>query len=152
VNRKHVFRVTSYVYLPVTLFTDLAGKSCKAGEYMYDTCTFCQCDPYTKKFYCIAGDCHFSRGTCNESENEIEGCNECHCTFTRFRLCEPIDECTERKGKPGTCPIVYTTFPNIVQNLCINQKIQDCYTDYGCPGKKKCCKMANCSLGCADPV
>ncbi|VEN41059.1 unnamed protein product, partial [Callosobruchus maculatus] len=131
----------------------LVGKPCEAQEYIYDTCTYCTCDGNTNTFLCNAVGCRFTHGgICNENDNTIEACNECRCTFTKFRRCKPIEDCVQGKAKPGECPRIYTTFPDIVQYLCITQKNQDCYTDYGCPGEKKCCKMANCFLGCTDPV
>nr|CAI5866284.1 unnamed protein product [Callosobruchus analis] len=126
----------------------------KGGNYgmeaLYGSGMRCHFSWVLGRTVCVNLD--FQPGICNEDDNVIDDCFECICTFTKFRRCKPIEDCLQGKAKPGDCPKAYTTFPNVVQHLCITQKNQDCYTDYGCPGEKKCCKMANCFLGCTNPV
>ncbi|KAJ8956749.1 hypothetical protein NQ318_014106 [Aromia moschata] len=93
-----------------------------------------------------------SLGICNDNETLMEDCNKCHCSFSKFRICSPVEECVSRKEKPGKCYYIEDFYPAQIKKYCVNVKKQECYSDYGCSGNKKCCQIVDCFFRCVDPV
>ncbi|XP_074042687.1 uncharacterized protein isoform X2 [Leptinotarsa decemlineata] len=104
-----------------------------------------------KKMICV--EMTYQKGVCDPGEEFMENiCYKCFCTFTRFRFCKPSNLCFTRKEKPGNCPILPTFYPKPLQDLCTFERYQECYTDHGCVGPQKCCRVSDCFLRCVDPV
>lgn len=53
--------------------------------------------------------------------------------------------------KPGSCYVIQHFYDKSIQFVCMSVIKQECYNDYGCPGKKKCCHVVDCYLRCVDP-
>nr|XP_023026213.1 uncharacterized protein LOC111514205 [Leptinotarsa decemlineata] len=143
------------ICVEMTYQKDLNGTQCIEDSYFYDNSTFCECDLTTMKYICHStnGFWKTSGGVCDPGEEFMENiCYKCFCTFTRFRFCKPSNLCFARKEKPGNCPILPTFYPKPLQDLCTFERYQECYTDHGCLGPQKCCRVSDCFLRCVDPV
>ncbi|KAG5886727.1 hypothetical protein JTB14_027150 [Gonioctena quinquepunctata] len=133
---------------------DLNGTPCVKNSYFYDTSTYCQCDTTSGKYICQENNHYFNTrgGICNPGQAVRENiCHKCSCTFTHFRLCVFVDVCINMRKKPGRCPKMLNFYPESLQNICTSSRYQECYTDYSCPGEKKCCHVVDCFFRCVNP-
>ncbi|CAG9824691.1 unnamed protein product [Phaedon cochleariae] len=133
---------------------NLNGNPCSTDIYVHDSCSFCRCEKSTKTYECKSIDkCSATNGICNSGETVMENiCFRCSCTFTRFRVCSPFQQCFDKIEKEGKCPTHQNVYPRMLQEICTYERYQECYTDYGCPGAKKCCPVVDCFLRCVDAI